>query len=390
MKEIRLIRIFASCPSDISDELNSLKLVVDEINKTVGKQNSFIIQILNWNEDTYSLQGDDPQDAINQQIDDQYDLLVGLMWMRIGTPTKRDKSGTIEEINRALDNRKNFLIYFKTTPPSTLNDLVLEDIARINNYKKELSDKGVLYKEFSTISNFEKLLRLHLTNLILDKVLKNENSQNISIIPKNKKGDKKYSHISNLIDNIENYDGSNEVDIFSVTEVATSQLDIVSSSLNSMTIAMNEWSEKLEIRNKEINRINNISDIRLRTKKTKIVINLLADELLNFDARIEREIPVYSENFKKVGESYTRILLMTKSLEPENLDLIDLKKSVSDFLETSEYSLEQSAQLLKTLHNWPPLNKKFNDAKRKTELTLSNLTKEMMEGIILLSDSVEN
>ena len=181
-----------------------------------------------------------------------------------------------------------------------------------------------------------------------------------------------------------------DLDIFAATEVASSQLHVVTSSLNSMTMAMNDWKYKMEIRTKEINRVNNISDFRLKTKKSKIVINLVADELLQFNNRIEREIPIYSENFKKVGESYTRILMISKSFNSNNNDFIELKESVTSFLETSEFALEQSAQLLQTIHNWPPLNNKFNTAKRTTELTLSNLTKEMMEGIILLQDSLEN
>ncbi len=393
MKEIKLIKIFASSPSDVYDELNSIKLAVDEINKTVGKQNSFIVEILNWQEDTYSLKGEDAQDVINQQIDSEYDILISVMWMKAGTPTKRDQSGTIEEINRALSNNKRFLIYFKTAPPSNLKDIVPDEITKINGFKEALGEKGVLYKEFNTISNFEKLLRIHLTNLIIDKVLKDNENQGIEVIEviaKDEKKNGKYSHISSLIQNIENYDESMDLDIFAATEVASSQLNVVTSSLNSMTMAMNDWKDKMEIRTKEINRVNNISDFRLKTKKSKIVINLVADELLQFNNRIEREIPIYSENFKKVGESYTRILMISKSFNSNNNDFIELKESVTSFLETSEFALEQSAQLLQTIHNWPPLNNKFNTAKRTTELTLSNLTKEMMEGIILLQDSLEN
>lgn len=390
MKEIKLIKIFASSPSDIIDELDSIKLAIDEINKTVGKQNSFIVEILNWNEDTYSLQGEDAQDVINQQIDGEYDIIIGVMWMKAGTPTKRDQSGTIEEINRALSNNKRFLIYFKTAPPSNLKDIVPEEITKINGFKKALGDKGVLYKEFNTISNFEKLLRIHLTNLIIDKVLNNDKIEEIEVITKDEKKDNKYSHISNLIQNIENYDESTDLDIFSATEVASSQLNVVTSSLNSMTMAMNDWKDKMEIRTKEINRVNNISDVRLKAKKTKIIIDLVADELLQFDNRIEREIPSYSENFKKVGESYTKILMISKSYNSNKIEFIDLKESVRSFLETSEFALEQSAQLLQNLHNWPPMNHKLNTAKRTTELTLSNLTKEMMEGVILLQDSLEN
>lgn len=98
METINKIKLFISCPGDITNEIDSIKMIVKNINKTSGQQNHFLIETVHWDEDTYTEIGNDGQEIINRQID--YDILVGLMWLRIGTPTKRDKSGTIEEINR--------------------------------------------------------------------------------------------------------------------------------------------------------------------------------------------------------------------------------------------------------------------------------------------------
>lgn len=131
MNEVKKIKIFISCPGDIVSELDSIELVVNDLNKTIGRHQSYMLEMLNWKTDTYSQIGVDPQDVINNQMDDRYDILVGIMWLRLGTPTKRDKSGTVEEINRALRSKeKEQLIYFKTEPPLDLTKINPEELQK--------------------------------------------------------------------------------------------------------------------------------------------------------------------------------------------------------------------------------------------------------------------
>ena len=139
MNEIKLIKLFISCPSDIIDEQDSIQFVTNEINKTSGKHNNFYLELLNRKVDTYTQIGEDAQDVINNQIDSQYDILIGVLWQKIGTQTNRDKSGTIEEINRSIKNNKEFLIYFKTLPPDSLNSININELSKIQDFKNELN-----------------------------------------------------------------------------------------------------------------------------------------------------------------------------------------------------------------------------------------------------------
>lgn len=73
--------------------------------------------------------GEDSQDVVNRQIGD-FDLFVGVMWKRFGSPTKRAESGTEEEFERAYATYKEFgkpriMFYFRTTPfyPKTEKEL---------------------------------------------------------------------------------------------------------------------------------------------------------------------------------------------------------------------------------------------------------------------------
>lgn len=391
MKTIKQIHLFISCPGDIINEIDSIKLVIHDINKISGKQNNFSIEIVHWDEDTYTEKGEDAQEVINDQI--KYDILVGLMWMKIGTETKRDKSGTIEEINRALSNpSKEQLIYFKNTPPANLNELNTKDLEKVNSYKKELSERGVLYKEFNEIKKFESLFRINLSNLISDKFLRdkmeiiNDNTKVLQSKPKEKH--KKYSGIEDLINEVENSDNNSlEVDIFSLQEVSVSSLNLVSDSLNSMTESTEVLSINLDKRTNEINRAAKIKDDKLRIKKLKTIINFMSKELDEYNERINIQIPIFSENIISSGNTLSDMILASNAYGIE--DDSGLKENAMEFRNSMETGMGELANLLRTIIELPPVNFTFNKSKRETEITLKNLIKEMMDGLILI-DAVLN
>lgn len=388
MKEIKQIKIFISCPEDIIDELSSIQLITEEINKTSGKQNSYNLELLNWKTDTYTQVGTDAQEVITHQLESEYDILVGLLWQKIGTPTKRDKSGTIEEINRAISNEeKEQLIYFKTTPPDNLNLINPDQLTKINSFKKELSSKGVLYKEFISTRNFESLFRINLTNLIIEQVLAPK--KRLAETKPSKTNEDKYSSITDLITEVEDKDEDTlGLDIFNLVEETTSYLNMISASLSSMTNSLKDLTTNLTKRTGELRKFIKIKDDRLRISKVKTVANLLANELDEFNNRINNELPVFSENFTSVGHAYSKVMLAASSYDYG--DTSGIKESAIKFRDSVEDSTESCATLLRAVMKWPPVNPKFNKSKRETELTLKNLTKEMLEGLILLNEAIKN
>jgi hypothetical protein len=58
--------------------------------------------------------GTRPQEIINRAIVDGCDLLVGIFWTRIGSPTGIGDSGTTEEIERAGNAGKQIMLYFSS------------------------------------------------------------------------------------------------------------------------------------------------------------------------------------------------------------------------------------------------------------------------------------
>jgi len=387
MNDIKQINLFISCPGDIKDEINSIELIVKEFNKTVGKFNHFNIQIVHWNEDTYTELGSDGQEIINNQI--KYDILVGILWMKLGTPTQRDKSGTVEEINRAIENpEKEQLIYFKTETPNNLNCINTSDLDDIMLFKEELSKK-LLYKEFESVDKFDTLFRLNLSNLIKDKFIDKQKpikSSTEIILPKK---EVKYQNIVSLIDEIENStkDELEGIDIFDTNEQAfecfqktTLISETITSYIEKLTINFNKGIE-------EINQINNIKDIRLKFSNGKKIINRLSKKLDEFNDEINSELPNFSEALKEVGKTTSDILLTSKSYSDD--DEYDIESNTITFRDSMEGAMNATAGMLKEIMNWPPINLKYNTSRRNTEIVLKDLTKEIMFGLTLIDEAID-
>jgi hypothetical protein len=103
----REIRIFLSTPSDIVEERRALAALVAEINDVVAflaPEREVRLKLLHYETDSFPDVGG-PQTVIDDQIPD-YDIYLGVMWKRAGTPTKDADSGTIHEFERAFQRRK--------------------------------------------------------------------------------------------------------------------------------------------------------------------------------------------------------------------------------------------------------------------------------------------
>ncbi|MCP5102330.1 MAG: DUF4062 domain-containing protein [bacterium] len=166
-----VLRVFAASPGDVAEERKRLKEVIDELNHSIAEDKGLMLKYVGWETDTWPDFGKDPQDVINKEID-LYDIFIGIMWKRFGTPTKRAKSGTEEEFDQAYKlwseyGAPRIMLYFNKTPffPSSVDDM--EQMTKVLNFKKEASSKGGFFWEYTGPDEFEKSVRQHLTKVIL-------------------------------------------------------------------------------------------------------------------------------------------------------------------------------------------------------------------------------
>lgn len=176
-------KIFLASPGDTATERILAEEVVSEINRTIGSRDEFHLDLLKWENNTYPAIGEDGQDVISKQIGGDYQIFIGLMWKKFGTPTKRAGSGTEEEFELAYDRyskKKDIQIMFYFNGLSIPQDSNLEDFQKVLAFKKKIEGLGAYHFTYENAKAFEKLLREHLICYIKD-LLKSQAKPIVSI-----------------------------------------------------------------------------------------------------------------------------------------------------------------------------------------------------------------
>lgn len=175
-------KLFLASPSDCAKERRVVEEVVSDFNEKYIKTLKSHITLLSWEKSTYPDIGNYPQDVINREIGD-YDIFVGILWGKFGSPTQKCDSGTEEEFLRALNqyrennNSIHIMMYFNKTG-LFLDDIDHEQVAKLQSFKANIKKYGCYYWDF-TQDEFKELFSKHLYKVISEW---GNNKQQTSII----------------------------------------------------------------------------------------------------------------------------------------------------------------------------------------------------------------
>ncbi len=128
------------------------------------------MELLRW--ETHALPGAGrPQEVITRAIGD-YDVFVGVMWRRFGTPTGRAGSGTEEEFENAyktwfMHGRPRILFYFSLAPYYSETEAEHRQVGRVLRFRRKYS-KAVLFWNYKTLDDFTSFVRSHLRRTIAE------------------------------------------------------------------------------------------------------------------------------------------------------------------------------------------------------------------------------
>ncbi|KZN51626.1 DUF4062 domain-containing protein [Pseudoalteromonas luteoviolacea] len=168
MSEQTVINIFISSPGDCLQERETAKRVIERLNGSPeAKKNRLTFKRIMWEEIPPGAgEPDNTQLRINQIMKrydlDHYDIYLGFMKNRLGTPTAAAKSGTVEEFESALEELKSkrqpseVLFYFINQAGQT------KPHQGVEGFKKDLEGRGFLYHQLPS-EQFETQLTIHLT-----------------------------------------------------------------------------------------------------------------------------------------------------------------------------------------------------------------------------------
>ncbi|MCY2986277.1 MAG: SUMF1/EgtB/PvdO family nonheme iron enzyme [Planctomycetota bacterium] len=172
---VQLIRVFVSSPSDVAEERDVLDEVVQRINNTAGQALGARLELWKWEDHAVPQIGPRTKAVVDAQTPADYDIYLGLLAHRFGTPTGRYGSGTEKEFRDALKRwgqtaKPWMLFYFKTTKvdPAQLD---LAQYAKVRKFREQVekNEKG-LYATYTQVrgSNdaFFEQVETHLRNVL--------------------------------------------------------------------------------------------------------------------------------------------------------------------------------------------------------------------------------
>jgi hypothetical protein len=139
-------------PGDVADEREAIRAVVHDWNDVNASASKVVLSPVGWETHSSPELGARPQELINSRLLDECDLLVGVFWTRLGTPTGKAMSGTVEEIERHVEAGKPAMIYFSSKPvaPQSIDSV---QFAELQAFKAKLMPLG-LVESFDNLEQF--------------------------------------------------------------------------------------------------------------------------------------------------------------------------------------------------------------------------------------------
>lgn len=156
--ESRVYRILIATPSDVDEERDAITKAIQNWNNLNSFSKKIVLLPLRWETHAAPDYGTRPQEVINNAIVDNCDLLIGCFWTRIGSPTGKEESGTIEEIKRVSSSGKPVMLYFskRGQDPSQID---LEQLRKLNEFKESIRSNSLVEEYVSIIDFNDKLAR---------------------------------------------------------------------------------------------------------------------------------------------------------------------------------------------------------------------------------------
>lgn len=142
-------RVLVASPSDLAEERQSATEAINDWNAEHAVAEAVVLLPIKWETHAVPQSGVRPQEAINRQLVDRCQIMIGMFWTKIGTDTGVAESGTVEEIDQFVAAGKPSLLYFSHRPidPTKIDPIQLKKLIRF----KEVTYEKALTSSFSGI-----------------------------------------------------------------------------------------------------------------------------------------------------------------------------------------------------------------------------------------------
>jgi len=388
-RTLKVLSVFVASPGDVTDERVRLEEVIQELNTTWSRQLGVQLDLFRWETHAFPGFGDDAQDVINKQIPDDYDLFIGIMWCRYGTATNRAGSGTIEEFERAKarydanPQSVRLMLYFKDAPiaPSRMDP---SQLAKVADFKSTIGDEGGLYWTFSSIEQFEKLIRLHLSRQVQSWL--EENAGDIEESTKDAPKDTAPRIQRGDLIPVDDED-EGVLDLMEIFEDRVEELTDIS---NRIANATEELGTKITARAAEINDVKAKAQGDVSRNVAKRLIAKAAIDMDQYVARMEAEVPSFGTAVTEGMNAFVKAMNLSIDDDMENLSPEEIANAMAAVagMKIAICSSEDSMVAFRNVVvQLPRLTSTLNKAKRNVAQVLDRLIVEFQTAHSLANEA---
>ncbi|GEP07604.1 DUF4062 domain-containing protein [Methylobacterium oxalidis] len=173
--DAKVLEVMIASPGDVDAERQIVREVIADWNALYSRTQNVVMMPIGWETHSSPDLSGRPQQLINDRILSHTDLLIGIFWTKIGTPTGTAASGTVEEIEGHLAAGKPVMLYFSNAPvrPDSVQP---EQYEKLKKFKNWAYPKG-LVQTYGDKDEFRELLRRQLPLTLRD------NAYTKSILP---------------------------------------------------------------------------------------------------------------------------------------------------------------------------------------------------------------
>lgn len=198
-----VVPIMIASPCDVSEERDIVRDVIHAWNYINSEKSKIVLIPYGWETHSWPELGARPQEQINNHILKECDILIGVFWTRIGTPTGKSESGTVEEIMNHIKANKPAMIYFssKDISPIEINQDQYKSLLEFQGKCKKLG----LIEQFKNTNEFKDKV-FHQLHMLIQK-----NNYIKELLKKQSGGDKNI--ILNIVGNNDKEKLSNDAEV---------------------------------------------------------------------------------------------------------------------------------------------------------------------------------
>ena len=371
------IRIFVSSPDDMRQEREQLGEIVQSMNRSWGHFFKFQFELIRWETHGVPGFGEDAQDVLNKELPNDFEVYIGLMWCRFGTPTGRAGSGTEEEFNNAYARFKKdptsvrIMFYFKESQ-IPLEDIDPDQLGRVRKFRDSLREKGGLLWTFKTDAEFRSLINEHLSHVII----KFEDPPN----PESKTIPNPHN------DKVDNDEELGIIEYGEIWDETIEKLDTVTRKISEYT---EEHGSQIREHTREMQSAVDEHGPDIPRKKAKALIARAANTINTYGDSVSEKLPDFDNHLRETATSAAHLIRLETSSDYRDIE--DMKAVLHEL--TGLYnSISETEDSLKGFQQAtggiPPMTRALNNAKKKTVTILQQLLDSMSAGKLIFGEAI--